>query len=259
MGSRGLVSLPTGFIYHDNETLDASREVAKYAKQYQEVSDHQVAQKRLISLQNGGNEVSRVPKYTGTNNRIGKEVSLNSILGFEESRQLTPPEENRFNKPLPEIERERENGKIRLLPGEGVIPSQKYAAKTSNRFENQNVEESERSKNTGQTIFDDGLNETKLKYQYKSRPILKEYYDKYFGKESKSKHAIKETPRSKVAVPSSPPSSSSSLLSPHNIPTAPVAQANFPKAPTNYPPPFFTQLFDVPPVGHYSYHVNHRG
>merc|ERR1711970_319480 len=169
--------------------------VAEYAKKYQAVEEHQVAQNQLISLQQGNEKADTIPKYQSSSNNVGKPIPLNKILSFENTRNFITPVKNRMNVPLAEIEKERANGEIRLLPGEGVIPSQKYAPKSTNRFEGSITEESERAKNKGETIFDDGVNETKLKYQYKGRPILKEYYDKYFGK---TKHASEkvEAPRS---------------------------------------------------------------
>ena len=201
VGSRGVVALPEGFVYHDNETLDASKRVAEYAKKYQAVEDHQVAQNQLISLQQGNEKTASIPKYQSSSNDVGKPIPLNEILSFENTRTFITPVENRMNVPLAEIEKERDNGKIRLLPGEGVIPSQKYAPKSTNRFEASITEESERAKNKGETIFDDGVNETKLKYQYKGRPILKEYYDKYFGKTKHAQEKI-EAPRSSQSTSS---------------------------------------------------------
>jgi len=195
VGSRGVVGLPEGFVYHDNETLAASKKVAEYAKKYQAVEEHQVAQNQLISLQQGNEKKDSIPKFQSSSNNVGKPIPLNEIISFENTRNFITPVENRMNVPIAEIEKERANGQIRLLPGEGVIPSQKYAPKSTNRFEASVTEESERAKNKGETIFDDGVNETKLKYQYKGRPILKEYYDKYFGKTKHGSEKV-EAPRS---------------------------------------------------------------
>lgn len=254
VGSRGVIALPEGFVYHDNETLDASKKVAEYAKKYQVVEDHQVAQNLLISLQKGDQNKQKIPKYESSSNNVGREIPLNDILSFENTRYFNTPVENRQNVPLEAIEKERANGKIRLLPGEGVIPAQRYAPKTTNRFEAVNTEQSERAKNKGETIFDDGPNETKLKYQYKGRPILKEYYDKYFGK---AKHAPLniESPRSRQSTPkifTAQPATASfhpqpttslqqnnqrasvSLQKPQAVPVSPEYQHVFPSSP-EYP------------------------
>lgn len=251
VGSRGVVSLPEGFVYHDNETLDASKRAAEYARTFQVVEDHQVAQQKLIILQKDHLSKEAEPKYANSLNKVGRKIALNSVLSFENSRLFNPPVENRLNVPLEEVEKERENGKIRLLPGQGVIPSQRYAAKTPGRFDSADTEESERAKNAGETVFDDGPNETKLKYQYKGRPVLGEYYDKYFGK---TKHDHKKSP---IETPKSSPSFltaySPHLAAPKNTPVTTASPL--------YPPaPIFNPSYNIhPPHGHYSYLVNHRG
>jgi len=247
VGSRGVVSLPEGFVYHDNETLDASKRAAEYARTFQVVEDHQVAQQKLIILQKDHLSKEAEPKYANSVNKVGRKIPINSVLSFENSRLFNPPVENRLNVPLEEVEKERENGKIRLLPGQGVIPSQRYATKTPGRFDSADTEESERAKNAGETVFDDGPNETKLKYQYKGRPVLGEYYDKYFGK---TKHDHKKSP---IETPKSSPSFLTAYA-PHLA--APVTTAS----PLYPPAPIFNPSYNIhPPHGHYSYLVNHRG
>eukprot|EP00091_Calanus_sinicus_P008685 TRINITY_DN20852_c0_g1_i1.p1 TRINITY_DN20852_c0_g1~~TRINITY_DN20852_c0_g1_i1.p1 ORF type:complete len:196 (-),score=43.56 TRINITY_DN20852_c0_g1_i1:432-980(-) len=120
VGSRGVVILPAGFVYHDNETLDASRRAAEYAKTVHVVQDHQVAQQKLITLQKDHLSKETEPKYANSLNKIGRQIPLNSVLSFEDSRLFNPPVENRLNVQLEEVEKERANGKIRLLPGQGV-------------------------------------------------------------------------------------------------------------------------------------------
>jgi len=244
VGHRGVVQLPKGFIYHDNDTLKASREVAEYAKTYEVVEAHKIAQNKIIALQSNHLSSNKKPVFRGSSGKLGKELLDTEILAFEDSRRFDPPFENRMNVKLPEVEKERENGKIRLLPGEGVIPSQRYAEKTSNRFEGLSSEESERARNRGETVFDDGLNETKVKYQYKSRPILGEYFDKYYGKQSKT--SLKETPRTR---PIQPQSFANSFATP-----TPTPELLYPNPPVFNPS--FNNYHTIP--GHYSYLVNHR-
>ena len=190
VGSRGVVKLPPGFVYHDEDTLPASRRVAIYAKKYQEKDNHKADENKLISLQRNDLGMRKKPQFATFINKIGHPLALENVVGFEDSRLFITPVENRMNVPLEEIEEERRNGQIRLLPGEGTIPAQKYAPKTKNRFDQEVKEESERSKNAGETIFDDGPNETKLKYQYKGHPITGEYYDKYFGNNRDTKSMV---------------------------------------------------------------------
>jgi len=251
VGSRGVVSLPVGFVYHDNDTLDASKRAAEYARTFQVVEDHQVAQQKLITLQQDHLSKETEPKYANSLNKVGRQIPLNSILSYENSKLLNPPLENRLNVPLEEVEKERANGKIRLLPGQGVIPSQRYATKSPGRFDSEDIEESERAKNTGKTVFDDGPNETKLKYQYKGRPVLGEYYDKYFGK---TKHDHKKSP-------SETPRSSPSFLTSYPSHLAAPKAATASTARPAYPPaPIFSPSYNIrPDHGHYSYLVNHRG
>merc|ERR1719244_24329 len=117
---------------------------------------------------------------------------------------------------------------------------QKYAPKSTNRFEASVTEESERAKNKGETIFDDGANETKLKYQYKGRPILKEYYDKYFGKTKHGSEKV-EVPRSSLSKwSSSGPTTTTGSV--HRVPAisghttgAPTSTASTTRVPTRVP------------------------
>ena len=53
-GSRGVVKLPDGWVYHDNQTLDASKNAARFAL-------HQQHRQELIIIRmNGGAKKDRV-------------------------------------------------------------------------------------------------------------------------------------------------------------------------------------------------------
>ena len=62
VGSRGVITLPDGFQYKDQETVLASREVAQYAKHYQPLMDVVAQQNKLKEVQRSGetNESQRL-------------------------------------------------------------------------------------------------------------------------------------------------------------------------------------------------------
>merc|ERR1711955_93359 len=52
IGNRGVISnLPDNFAYRDEETMEASRQVSEFARQYQPLADHEAQVNRLVEVQ----------------------------------------------------------------------------------------------------------------------------------------------------------------------------------------------------------------
>merc|ERR1712126_323079 len=52
VGNRGVISdLPDNFAYRDEETMEASRHVSEFARQYQPLADHEAQVNRLVEVQ----------------------------------------------------------------------------------------------------------------------------------------------------------------------------------------------------------------
>ena len=152
LGHFGFVELPEGFDYRDAETVEASKEAARFWQRYQAGSNRRL---------NGFNILSNiVPDYKTKNHgvRIGKKKADSRIFDRFDTNFLQPLTETRSNKPLEEILVEDHTSRIRLLPGEGLPPTPAPPTRLPvNRLQNLNVpvEESERAKNSRLgSIFD---------------------------------------------------------------------------------------------------------
>jgi len=151
IGSRGVFTPKEGFEYRDPETVQASENVADFAKEFQEIDDD-IAERRSHSnsFQSRGHEVS--PKFQTAilDNIQGRPLVDNEIFDFLESRFLEPPQDLQFNKFLDEVEIERATSPVRLLPGEGLPPTPRPPPRAPNRLTNlvTGSEESVRSQNS---------------------------------------------------------------------------------------------------------------
>jgi len=110
-GSRGVVKLPDGWVYHDNQTLDASKNAARFALHQQ----HRDNERRVLGLQgripgSGGNEVAMKPSYGDSPNKVGREQLAQEVLAFGDTLYFNPPEENRANVKIDALETERLTG-----------------------------------------------------------------------------------------------------------------------------------------------------
>lgn len=118
VGSRGVFQLKEGLEYRDNVTRASSEAVARFAKQFQAVTDSLSEARRPAER----SQVTRTPYFPSTKqNLIGKELTDRDILGFQDTRHIVPLSGLQQNKPLPEIELERATPSTRLLPGEELV------------------------------------------------------------------------------------------------------------------------------------------
>jgi len=116
-GSRGVVKLPNGWVYHDNQTLDASRSAGRFALHQQ----HRDNERRVLGLQGripgaGGNEEVMKPSYGKSPNKVGREQLAQEVLAFGDTLYFNPPEENRANVKIDALETERLTGLSDLTP-----------------------------------------------------------------------------------------------------------------------------------------------
>jgi hypothetical protein len=114
VGSRGIVTLPSGFQYRDTTTVDASMNVAKFARSFQ-------SQANSISENNFriSQKPVKVPQFvTRVNGGKGRIQSDQEVFDFTDSRFVEPLPETKFNKPLVEVELERATPASRFLPGQ---------------------------------------------------------------------------------------------------------------------------------------------
>ena len=102
IGSCGVIKLNKGVEYGDAETVDSSKAVAYFAKQYQPYNDN-VAKARTEKLKSSNNIVIF---STGSLSKVCTQLRSSAIFDCQSSRILDPLEELRFNKPLKEIERQ---------------------------------------------------------------------------------------------------------------------------------------------------------
>ena len=98
-GSRGVVSLPPGWVYHDNLTLDASRAAARFAI----IQQHKESERKVLSLQGrfqtaGSGQDSVITPVYGqqTGGKVGREYQAQEVLAYGDALFFNPPEENRF-------------------------------------------------------------------------------------------------------------------------------------------------------------------
>lgn len=98
------------------ETRDASKAAARFAKHFQEL-DEDLAERRRETQSRGRPHPPHFP--TGLSSPVHRAPSLHTFH-FKESRMLDPPAENRQNVPLIDIQLERATPSTRLLPGERV-------------------------------------------------------------------------------------------------------------------------------------------
>lgn len=114
IGHRGVVTLPQDWVYHDNFTLVASRQAARFAI----LEEHKENEKKVLAEQKrfrggqvkqGGSQEAE-PSYVQSPNKIGREFKAQEVLAYGDSLYFSPPEENRSNVKIPELEAERLSG-----------------------------------------------------------------------------------------------------------------------------------------------------
>jgi len=117
IGNRGVVTLPRDWIYHDNFTLAASRGAARFAilEEHKENEKKVLVQQRRLrggQVKQGGSQEAE-PAYRQSPNKVGREFRAQEVLAYGDSLYFNPPEENRSNVKIPEIEAERRTAKAK--------------------------------------------------------------------------------------------------------------------------------------------------
>jgi len=115
IGSRGVFTLPEGQYYRDEETVQASKDVARFARSYQVNADQSASQNRRYYT----NQLTKTPRfYTRKAEQKGRKLSDAEVFDFVDSRYVDPLPETKFNKPLEEVDVERTTSPTRLIPGQ---------------------------------------------------------------------------------------------------------------------------------------------
>jgi len=108
IGSRGVIILPDGVVYRDEETLQASMLAANFARSFQ--SSGAVQSEELRFVNNAAVRPQQTNFYTGIPSddpASGGELPDTEVFDFVDSRYLQPLAETRFNKGLEELEAEK--------------------------------------------------------------------------------------------------------------------------------------------------------
>ena len=99
VGGGGLVTLPAGWVYHDNLTLAVSKTAGALAKELLAVERHQENQRKVLSLQARERLVrlDPVPRYGVEKIVIGTELPAEEVLAYGDSLSFSPPQDTRYS------------------------------------------------------------------------------------------------------------------------------------------------------------------
>ena len=135
IGSRGVIKLRDGYQYRDHQTVNASKAVARFAKNYQPFDDNNAHRRKSREIAQKNFNFQSFTKRTIT----GQPMEESAIFDFQSSRLTNPPIELRANKPLKEIEIERSTPPARFLPDEKVTSSKPVVQKPIIRQQSQQI------------------------------------------------------------------------------------------------------------------------
>merc|ERR1712212_105704 len=89
VGSRGVVGLPDGFQYRDQETLLASMAASRFAKHFQPLNDIVAEQNKLVELQRTQFQQDKTPIfYTFGQQRLSLLDNNNNTLFFNDIKNI---------------------------------------------------------------------------------------------------------------------------------------------------------------------------
>ena len=89
VGSRGVVGLPDGFQYRDQETLLASMAASRFAKHFQPLNDIVAEQNKLVELQRTQFQQDKTPIfYTFGHQRLALLDNNNNTLFFNDIKNI---------------------------------------------------------------------------------------------------------------------------------------------------------------------------
>jgi len=115
IGNRGVFTLPEGVEYRDSITREASRLAGKFAEMFQmQEKAHVKIQKKMSVASSRAHTPFFGPQVMVT----GRALTPGEVLDFQDSRVFNPPRDQRRNRLLEEVERERTTSRERLLPND---------------------------------------------------------------------------------------------------------------------------------------------
>ena len=100
VGGGGLVTLPAGWVYHDNLTLAVSKTAGVLAKELLAVERLRENERKVVSLQARERLVrlDPVPKYRVEKTiMIGSELPAEEVLAYGDSLSFSPPQDTRYS------------------------------------------------------------------------------------------------------------------------------------------------------------------
>ena len=97
VGSRGVVQLPDGYQYRDQQTIMASEEASRFAKHFQPINDIVAEQNKLVELQRNRFKQEKVPVFF-TFGELSLAANKEDTLFFTDSRYIQTAPENRRQK-----------------------------------------------------------------------------------------------------------------------------------------------------------------